>query len=165
MSDETPWTPEDGASKQAELEAVATYASPDIEADLRELKNLQDAMRVDPRVKRRYESLRNQLTRQMKAEGARWFLDENGEKWLGYTVNPEEVVLDIDEATQMVAAGELPEQVLNLMAPRKKSVEGIRQVLGEKELSAQQVTRLLSFTPKTPYVKYVPPLGERDAGE
>jgi hypothetical protein len=155
-------------TRQDEIEARATPANRDTEDELRRLKNLQDSLRVDPHAKARYENLRNRLSRQLTDEGARWFLDDRGEKWLGYVVAPEFTVLDVDEAIAMVECGELDPEVLEQIAPRKTSLDGIREALVRedgKKLTAYQVTRLLSFEKRTRHIRYARPLEEGDASQ
>ncbi|HEY5787687.1 MAG TPA: hypothetical protein VIT65_23225 [Microlunatus sp.] len=159
---------EDEPGKQVEIEKRATVAGPDTEEQLRILQNLQASIRVPAATKRRYENLRNRLTRQLSDEGARWFLDDHGEKWLGYVVTPEYTVLDVDEALRMVEEDELDPEVLEQIAPRQASLEGVREALVRedgKKLTPYQIAKLLSFEKRTRHIKYVRPLEERDAGQ
>lgn len=147
----------------ARLAETADIAEGDTEEAIQQLMALAALRRKDPVVEQRYEALRNQIARQLGKEGARWFLDESGDKWLAYTVAPSKTYLDVEEATKMSADGKLDTDTLDMIAPRKQDLEGIKKAIVSKRLSPAQVQRLLSFEPGTAYVQFAQP--GRDADE
>lgn len=162
MTDQPTETNEERISRIA---ATAKDADGDTEAAIQQLQALAAARRKDPVVEQRYEGLRNQLARQLGREGARWFLDESGNKWLAYTVAPENTFLDVEEAERMAKEGKLDQETLELIAPRKQNLTGLAVAIragtkvppGPNALTPAQVQRLISFEPGTPYVQFAQP--------
>ena len=148
---------ETNAERLARLAEVASVADTDTEEALLQLQRLAEQRRKDPVVEQKYEALRNQLSRQIGAEGARWFLDAEGNKWLGYTVAPSKTTLDVAEATAMAKKDEITEEVLDLIAPRKQDLAGLKQAIVQKKLTPAQIQHLCSFEPGTPYVQFGQP--------
>lgn len=157
--------PQEDPGLIAKRAAIAKDADGDTEDRLVQLESLQTRRRADPELEARYERLRNDVARQLGDEGARWFLDDDGNKRLAFVVRPETTVLDVQTAIELHAEGLISSEMLDMIAPRKQSLEGIRRAVTAKEgspsrLSAKQVRQLLRFNPGTPYVRFADPEGE-----
>lgn len=139
------------------LMAAGTQAPPDTEEKLARLHELQARLRVDPRLKAEYEALRNELVRELATTGPRWFLDGEGHKHLAHPVEPEETVLDVELAIALAKQGKIDPATLDLIAPRKQNLEGLRKAITKKRLTNRQIADLVSFRPKTGHVGYLDP--------
>lgn len=151
-------TPEEtNEERLTRLAQKAEVADSDTEEAILQLKQLAEQRRKDPVVEQRYETLRNQLTRQLGKEGARWFLDAEGDKWMAYSVAPSKTTLDVKQAEQMAEDGEITADTLDLIAPRKQNLDGLKEAIVKKKLTAAQIQDLCSFEPGTPYLQFAQP--------
>lgn len=163
----TPSAQDDDAALLAKRMKVAVPADGDTEDRLVQLEAMQAKRRKDADLEARYEQLRNQVARQLGDEGARWFLDDEGNKRMAFVVRPEGTTLDVDTAVALYEEGLISREMLDLIAPRKQNLDGIRKALTSPagsgtRLTPTQVRQLLSFDKKTPYVRFVDPEGSDD---
>ena len=153
--------------KREEMEAVAERADLDTEDKLVLLENMMAELRVDAALKARYERLRDQLVAQLKREGPRYFVDPQGQKRYAYAVTPETVDVDVAELERMYRRGEVPEEVLDEVAPRKLDRDGFRRAASRRDasrkLTRQQVAKVSQIVPKGKgHVGFSKPLEEDD---
>lgn len=137
--------------KREEMEAVAERADLDTEDKLVLLEGMMAELRPDPQLKARYERLRDQLVAQLRREGPRYFIDPQGVKRFAYAVTPETVEVDVAELQHMHKRGELTEEVLDEVAPRKLDRDGFRRAASRGKrggLTRQQVAKVSQIVPK-----------------
>lgn len=150
-------------AKQDEMMARAEPAEGDTEAMLIELTRLAEARRVDPRIEERYEYLRGVLVRRLEAEGPRFYLDEHGDKVFAYPVIPEPVEVDVDGLVAMAQRGEISQELLEEIAPRKingeafarASARGSRRHPRREGITPEQLVQVARKRRGTGHVKFL----------
>jgi len=140
-----------------ELEAMAQQASPDIEAMLVQLDRLAALRRKDPEVERRYEQLRDELAGILGEEGPRFYLDDKGVKRVAYRVQPEKIQVDIAKLNEMAANGEIDEELLERVAPRKADLEALRSAVAAGRMTSAQLLKVARMSKGTAHVRFSDP--------
>ena len=132
-------------SKALEMEAKAIQADGDIEASLMRLDQLAEIRRKDPVIEKEYEDLRDHLTKILKSEGPRYYIDAGGVKRYAYVVAPEPVEINVAALIAMNREGTLNDELLDKIAPRKADKEAYRRAAsGGRKLTAEQAKRKLT---------------------
>lgn len=140
-----------------EMEAKATKAPEDVEAALVRLDYLADYRRKDPAIEAEYETLRNKLAKLLGAEGPRYYLDLDGVKRYAYVVAPEPVEIDVAALIAMNKAGELSDEILEKIAPRKADKDAYRREATARRLTRKQIVDSSKVTKGTAHVRFSDP--------
>jgi hypothetical protein len=144
------------------LEETASAASADLEDKLSQLKTLTEARRKDPQVERQYLAIRDGIVRILQEHGPRYFLDSFGRKHYAYAISPEPLIVDVAVLEAMVEAGELSEEVLDEVAPRKVVAEAFKRACNAGRITDAQLLDSAHKEKGTAYVGYADP--DRDDG-
>jgi len=142
----------------AQMQKQALPADADTEAALAQLQALIMRRRKDPEIEARYEQLRDALVDQLKAEGPRYYLDEEGNKRYAYVVQPEPVEVDMDELLALYEAGELPQSLMDKIAPRKVDKEALRRAVSKGQITRAQFTKVAKLVKGTAHVSFSDPV-------
>lgn len=140
---------------------TAEPAVGDTETRLLELQNMQAKRRKDPQLERRYEMLRDELAAQLKAEGPRYYIDNDGVKRYAFTVTPEPVDVDLDGLIQAELDQEISYETLDQVAPRKVDKEAFRRAVATERIPKALLLKIAKIVPGTAYVKTATPDEER----
>jgi hypothetical protein len=164
-------------SRTAEIIAEAVAADADTETKLARLHEMAAMRREDPVLKQHYESLRDAIAPQLRAEGPRYFIGQDGVKRYAYTTTPETLEVDIDEFVRLHEAGEMPEVDLDKVMPRKPDREALRRAIasrskthrlpgGEKDgkIPMRVVAKTMRYVPGTARVNFASEQDETDDG-
>lgn len=158
-------------TKRAEMIARATPAPPDTEDALIELRKMVLARREDPVLKTRYEALRDQLAAQLRREGPRYFINDEGIKQYAYTVAGESVETSVEALDQLRKAGEISDELFEELCPRDVDKESLRKAIarganprarkeGIKPAHVAKICRIVPYG--TPYVAFADADPDRD---
>lgn len=150
-------------SKRAEMMAAAMPADEDTESRLTLLHKMVLARREDPELKIRYEALRDALASQIKTEGPRYFINNQGVKQYAYVVAGETVESSVEELTALFEAGEISKELYERLCPRGIDKEQLRQAIarganprsrseGLKPEHVAKVCKIVAYG--TPYVAF-----------
>lgn len=150
-------TQEEDLSKVKEMQAAAEKAPPDMEALIRRLDNLAAARRPDPALEREYEHLRDLLTKILAKEGPRYYLDSAGVKRYAFAVVPEPVEINLPKLIAMAKAGQISDELLEKLAPRKVDKDAYRRAGNTGKLTKAQVAATSKFVKGTGHVKFSDP--------
>jgi hypothetical protein len=149
-------------TRMDEIRETAVPAERDTEAMLQELDTLAALRRPDPLIEARYTELRDLLTARLLKEGPRYYLDAFGEKRYAYAIVPEPVEVDVDELIKMNESGEISDDLLNEVAPRKVDKEaftraaarGTRKRPRKPGITPEQLIRVAKKRPGTGHVRF-----------
>lgn len=152
-------------TRSDEIRAAAGPATGDTEEMLLELDRLATLRRPNPEIERRYEELRDILTARLSKEGPRYYIDAFGEKRYAYALIPEPVDVDVDELIKMNEAGEISDDLLNEVAPRKVDKEaftkaaarGTRKRPRKPGITPEQLIRVATKRRGQGHVRFVTP--------
>ncbi|HWO52048.1 MAG TPA: hypothetical protein VNN23_10660 [Ornithinibacter sp.] len=154
---------EDAAKKKQAAIDSAVEAEPDTEEALVRLRAMMLARRKDPVADAAYEQLRDALTAQLKAEGSRYFINDEGVKQYAYSTNPESVEVDPAAIIALHDAGEIDDEVFEKVLPRQVDKEALRGAIArganprsrKPGIAPAQVAQIARIVPKTAYVVFV----------
>lgn len=155
----------DEQSRMDEVRQLAQPAEHDTEAMLLELDQLAAMRRPNPDIEARYEYLRDILTARLAEEGPRYYVDALGEKRYAYAMVPEPIDVDVDELIKMNEEGEISDDLLNEVAPRKVDKEaftkaaarGTRRNPRKPGITPEQLMRVATKRKGKGHVRFVDP--------
>lgn len=136
----------------AEAAAAATPAEADLEEMIAEYDALMAARREPLEAKSRREALKSEIVARLSQDGPRLYLTPDGVKRVAWQTTPENVTLDVEELIRMDEEGLVPFDLLDRVAPRQLSREGLRSAIATGALTPEQVRTLVTLVPGTPRV-------------
>ena len=156
-------TPEITDPALAKVVDLAQPAPNDLETMLEEYEQLVQAAREPADNKARREELKALIVSRLKDEGPRYYLDESGAKRYAWETTPETVNLDVSKVVEYDENGEIQLGLIDKIAPRQLSREGLRSAISSGALTPEQVKEAVSITPQTPriYTRLI----DEDTGE
>lgn len=153
---------DEAAKKKAEMMEAAKPADPDTEERLQAFHKVVISRREDPVAKAAYEAERDSLVAQLRREGPRYFLDDDGAKRYAYAVTPEGVEVDVAGLIALHDAGELDDELFERLCPRQVDKDQLRAAIArganprsrKPGLTPSQVVKVARIVPRTAYVGF-----------
>lgn len=138
---------EESKAEQAlrELEANALPAEPDTEDKLRRMRTIKADL--IPRLEAEYTELRDELVGEL--DGARFFLDEHGNKVYGFPVRPVKLVADLN-----VLEEALPPEVLAEVTETKVRIPKLAQAYAAGRIPDDVYVRATREQASTPHIRF-----------
>lgn len=140
----------DPEKEEREIKESAQPAG-DIEEKLDHVKHAANMARA---WKAEYEKLRDGVVADLK-EGPRYFIStDDGAKWYAVKQQSEPVEVDMEKLMELVESGEISQEVLEEIAPRKVNKSAFTRACSTKRVSSAQLAYVGYVKETAPYVRF-----------
>ena len=144
------------AKKAAEDEVLAeqiansTPAGEDLEEMITEYEQLVEDYREPQEHKEEREELKERITAILAQDGPRYYAGPGGSKRLAWQTTPERVEADVEALMRLDEDGDIPPDLLDLIAPRTLDRSGLRKAISTGAITPEQVRAVVTITEMTP---------------